>query len=158
MNNNLMFSSGKDDWETPREFFETLNKEFDFDLDPCATLKTAKCARYFTPEDNGLSKSWIGPEGGRVFCNPPYSKRTKEKPGQEDWIAKAAEEGAKPGAVVVMLLPARTDTIAFHTHIYKKAEIRFIKGRLRFLTNGKSGDAAPFPSMLVIFRGPEVEK
>lgn len=93
--------------------------------------------------------------GGAVFCNPPYSRRTKDKPGQEDWIKKAAEEGKRPGAVVVMLIPARTDTIAFHEYIYHKAEIRFIKGRLRFLVDGRAGDAAPFPSMVVIFRGPE---
>lgn len=93
--------------------------------------------------------------GGAVFCNPPYSRRTKNKPGQEDWIKKAAEEGARPGAVVVMLIPARTDTLAFHEYIYHKAEIRLIKGRLRFRVNGKAGDAAPFPSMLVIFRGKE---
>lgn len=94
--------------------------------------------------------------GGAVFCNPPYSRRKKDKPGQEDWIKKAAEEGSKPGAVVVMLLPARTDTAAFHEYIYHKAEIRFIRGRLRFRVGGKEGDAAPFPSMIVIFRGPEI--
>lgn len=54
-----------------------------------------------------------------------------------------------------MLIPARTDTVAFHEHIYGKAEIRLIKGRLRFKVNGKAGDAAPFPSMIVIFRGKE---
>ena len=85
--------------------------------------------------------------GGAIFCNPPYSRRTKDKPGQEDWIKKAAEEGSKPGAVVVMLLPARTDTAAFHGYIYHRAEIRFIKGRVRFCVNGKPASAAPFPSI-----------
>ncbi len=93
-----------------------------------------------------------------MFCNPPYSRRGKGKPGQEDWIKKAAEEGAKPGAVVVLLLPARTDTAAFHDYIYKKAEIRFIRGRRRFLSDGKETAAAPFPSMVAIFRGPSVKK
>lgn len=96
--------------------------------------------------------------GGAVFCNPPYSRRGKDKPGQEDWIKKAAEEGSRPGAVVVMLIPARTDTLAFHEYIYHKAEIRFIKGRLRFRVDGKAGDAAPFPSMIVIFRGQKEEQ
>lgn len=96
--------------------------------------------------------------GGAVFCNPPYSRRTKDKPGQEDWIKKAAEEGSRPGAVVVMLLPARTDTAAFHDYIYHRAEIRFIRGRLRFLENGKQREAAPFPSMVVIFRGPRARQ
>ena len=90
-------------------------------------------------------------EGGAVFCNPPYSRRTKNSPGQEAWIKKAAEEGQRPGAVVVMLIPARTDTLAFHKYIYHKAEIRF-------RVNGKPGDAAPFPSMVVIFRGPEARE
>mgnify|MGYP001047050961 CR=1 FL=1 len=97
-------------------------------------------------------------EGGAVFCNPPYSRRTKDSPGQEAWIKKAAEEGQRPGAVVVMLIPARTDTLAFHKYIYHKAEIRFIKGRLRFLVNGKPGDNAPFPCMVVIFRGSEARE
>lgn len=152
--NKALFTSTRDDWETPLEFFASLNEEFNFTLDVCATPTTAKCTSFFTPEDDGLSKPWIAPGGGAVFCNPPYSRRTKESPGQEDWIRKAAEEGSKPGAVVVMLIPARTDTLAFHQYIYHKAEIRFIKGRLRFLVNGKAGDAAPFPSMVVIFRGP----
>lgn len=152
--NKALFASTRDDWETPLEFFASLNEEFNFTLDVCATPTTAKCTSFFTPEDDGLSKPWIAPGGGAVFCNPPYSRRTKESPGQEDWIRKAAEEGSKPGAVVVMLIPARTDTLAFHQYIYHKAEIRFIKGRLRFLVNGKAGDAAPFPSMVVIFRGP----
>lgn len=154
MNNELMFSTGKDDWATPPELFAALDDEFHFDLDPCATPETAKCTRYFTPADNGLAKTWIN-AGGAVFCNPPYSKRAKGKPGQEDWIKKCAEEGAKPGAVVVALLPARTDTIAFHAYIYHKAEIRFIKGRVKFIANGKQGDADPFPNMIVIFRGPK---
>lgn len=153
--NKALLSSNCDEWETPPDFFEKLNAEFRFTLDPCALPETAKCPTYFTPDDDGLSRPWIAPGGGAVFCNPPYSRRTKDKPGQEDWIKKAAEEGSRPGAVVVMLIPARTDTLAFHEYIYHKAEIRFIKGRLRFRVNGKAGDAAPFPSMLVIFRGKE---
>ena len=153
--NKALLSSNCDEWETPPDFFAKLNAEFRFTLDPCALPETAKCPTYFTPDDDGLSRPWIAPGGGAVFCNPPYSRRTKDKPGQEDWIRKAAVEGSRPGAVVVMLIPARTDTIAFHEYIYNKAEIRLIKGRLRFRVNGKAGDAAPFPSMLAIFRGKE---
>lgn len=156
--NGVLFSSSRDDWETPPDFFAELNEEFHFTLDACALPETAKCAAYFTPEDDGLSKAWNAPGGGAVFCNPPYSRRTKNSPGQEAWIKKAAEEGQRPGAVVVMLIPARTDTLAFHKYIYHKAEIRFIKGRLRFRVNGQTGDAAPFPSMVVIFRGPEARE
>lgn len=155
MNQKALFSSGKDDWETPPDFFAELDNEFHFDLDACAAPETAKCLRYFTEEDDGLSQEWITDEVRTVFCNPPYSRRTKITPGQEAWIAKAAMEGAKPKATVVMLLPARTDTKAFHTYIYGKAEIRFVKGRIRFLSEGVPGSAAPFPSMVVVFRGGE---
>ena len=154
--NKALFSSACDEWETPPDLFAALDKEFHFALDACALPETAKCPRYFTPEDDGLSRPWAEiAGGGAIFCNPPYSRRTKDKPGQEDWIKKAAEEGSKPGAVVVMLLPARTDTAAFHGYIYHRAEIRFIKGRVRFRINGKPATAAPFPSMIVIFRGPK---
>lgn len=146
VNTDLMFSTGKDDWETPQDFFDKLNDEFHFTLDPCCTPENAKCPKYYTPEDDGLSKDW---QGEIVFCNPPYSKKSKDSPGQEAWIKKCYEEGQKLNTTVVMLLPSRTDTIAFHTYIYHKAEIRFIKGRLKF---GGSKDAAPFPSMVIIYK------
>lgn len=65
--NKALFSSSRDDWETPPEFFEELNKEFNFDLDPCALPKTAKCERYFTPDDDGLAQTWIAPGGGVLY-------------------------------------------------------------------------------------------
>ena len=131
-------STGKDDWETPQEFFNELNEEFNFTLDPCCNKETAKCKKYYTEQDNGLIQDW---SNEIVFCNPPYSR-----PNQGKWIKKCYEEGQN--TIVVMLLPARTDTIAFHEYIYNKAEIRFIKGRLKF---GNSKNSAPFPSMVVIF-------
>jgi phage N-6-adenine-methyltransferase len=147
MNTDLMFSTGKDDWETPQAFFDELDKEFHFTLDPCCTPQTAKCSKYYTKEDDGLSKDW---GGETVFINPPYSKKQKGNPGQEAWIKKSYEESRKPNTTCVMLLPARTDTLAFHQYIYHKAsEIRFIKGRLKF---GGCKDAAPFPSMVVVFK------
>ena len=93
--------------------------------------------------------------GQTVFCNPPYSKRTKTNTGQEAWIEKAYTESAENGATVVMLLPAGTDTKAFHDYILGKAkEIRFVKGRLKFEIERKENkEAAPFPSMIVIFAG-----
>ena len=144
----ILFSSGKDDWETPPELFEELDAEFHFDLDPCAKPKTAKCKDFYTPEQDGLQQDW---GGRRVFCNPPYSKKNRGNPGQEAWIKKCADEAKKPGTLVVMLIPARTDTRAFHEYIYNKAEIRFLPGRVHFYTDGKRGDAAPFPSMIVVF-------
>lgn len=153
MNKEALFSTGRDDWETPPELFAELDAEFHFDLDPCAADKTAKCKKYFTPEDDGLLQPWVTDRIKSVFCNPPYSRRSREQPGQEDWIKKAYEEGQKPGAVIVLLLPARTDTRAFHTYISGQAEVRFIKGRVKFLVNGKRLASAPFPNMIVIFRG-----
>lgn len=141
MNKELMFSSKNQKWETPIDFYNKLNKEFNFTLDPCCEIETAKCKKYYTPKEDGLSKSW---EGETVFCNPPYGRN------QKLWIKKSSEEGCKKNTTVVMLIPSRTDTIAFHEFIYNKAEIRFIKGRLKF---GNSKNSAPFPSMVVIFSG-----
>ena len=141
MNKNLMFSSVTDEWYTPIDFYNELNKEFNFNLDPCATDINHKCAKYFTKEDNGLLQSW---GGYNVFCNPPYGRVINA------WVEKAYNESQKDNTLIVMLLPARTDTKWFHNFIYHKAEIRFIKGRLKF---GGCKNSAPFPSMLVIYRG-----
>ena len=134
---NIHFSSKTNEWSTPQDFFDKLNKEFNFTLDPCATRNNAKCKKYYTEEDDGLKHSW---DGEVVFCNPPYGRQIKH------WVKKAAE--AKDG-VVVLLIPARTCTSYFHDYIYNKAEIRFIRGRLKF---GEGLAPAPFPSMVVIFR------
>lgn len=133
----VLFSSKSDLWETPQELFEKLNQEFHFEVDVCATQKNAKCSKYYSPEQDGLSQKW----GGVCWCNPPYGRKVK------DWVLKA-EQSAKDGAIVVMLLPARTDTKWFHDYILGKAEIRFLKGRLKF---GGANNSAPFPSMIVIF-------
>lgn len=140
MINNGLLTSNTPEWETPQEFFDELNKEFNFTLDPCCTKKTAKCKKYYTKENNGLSKNW---DNEIVFMNPPYGRVIK------DWIKKASEAR---GGVVVCLLPARTDTIYFHKYIYHKAKIRFIKGRLKFGGLQKGSGSAPFPSMVVIFK------
>lgn len=140
MNTAAMFSSTTNEWETPQDFFDKLNAEFNFTLDPCATRENAKCAKYFTVEDDGLKQDW---QGEIVFCNPPYGRSIK------DWVKKCYEESRKENTTVVMLIPARTDTKYFHEYIYHKAkEIRFIKGRLKF---GNSKNSAPFPSMVVVF-------
>ncbi len=139
--NNALFSSKKVEWETPQEFFDRLDNEFHFTLDPCSTHENAKCQKHYTLSDDGLIQDW----GGEVvFCNPPYGREMPK------WIRKCAEESKKPNTTVVMLIPARTDTRAFHEHIYHKAEIRFIQGRLKF---GGSKNSAPFPSMVVVFGG-----
>lgn len=134
-----MFSTGKNDWETPQDLFDQLDMEFHFTLDVCASHENAKCARYFTEEDDGLSQDWTRQT---VFCNPPYSNRQ-----QTAWVRKCWEHGQR-GGIAVMLLPARTDTKRFHDYIYNQAEVRFLRGRLHF---GNSKNSAPFPSMIVIF-------
>jgi phage N-6-adenine-methyltransferase len=145
-----MFSTGKDDWETPQDFFDKLDAEFHFMLDPCSTDNNTKCPWHYTKKDNGLIKSW---KGATVFVNPPYSSKA-----QNLWIKKCYEESRKPLTKVVALLPARTDTIRFHDYIFGKAEIRFLRGRLKFEINGKplldkkgKPQTAPFPSMVVIW-------
>lgn len=141
MINEAMFTSKTNEWATPQAFFDELNKEFNFTLDPCATPQNAKCARYFTKEIDGLSQSW---RGEIVFCNPPYGRDLSK------WVAKAYTETLSGATLVVMLIPARTDTSYFHDYIYKKHEVRFIRGRLHF---NESKCAAPFPSMVVVMRG-----
>lgn len=140
------FSSEKQDWETPQDFFDELDREFDFTLDVCATKENAKTEAYIY--NSSLQQSWYNwnweafKEPDTCWMNPPYGRAIGK------WIKKASEE-ASLGAIVVALLPARTDTKWFHDYIYKKHEIRFLKGRLKFV-GAKS--SAPFPSMIVVFR------
>jgi phage N-6-adenine-methyltransferase len=135
----IMFSSKSDEWETPQHFFNKLNKIYKFTLDPCCTKETAKCEKFYTPQDNGLSKSWTDET---VFVNPPYGDI-------KTWVKKAHDESVNNNAVVVLLIPARTDTRYWHDFIMKEAEsIYFVKGRLKF---GNSVNSAPFPSAVVVF-------
>lgn len=136
--NSGMFSSKTDMWSTPQYIFDELNLEFSFDVDVCATKENAKVDKYYTKEDDGLKQKW----DGTVWCNPPYGRQISF------WVEKAYKSFLD-GSTVVMLLPARTDTKWFHEFIYNKAEIRFLKGRLKF---GESKNSAPFPSMVVIFQ------
>jgi phage N-6-adenine-methyltransferase len=138
MNENVHFSSKTDLWATPQDFFDELDHEYDFQLDPYATPSNAKCDTYFTEDDDGLSKSWH--EYGTIFMNPPYGRVIGK------WVQKAYEEAQK-GCTVVCLLPSRTDTKWFHDYCMK-GKITFIRGRLKF---GGSKNPAPFPSMVVVF-------
>jgi site-specific DNA-methyltransferase (adenine-specific) len=138
------YTSDSQEWATPQKVFDELDAEFHFTLDPCCTHENAKCEKHYTIEDDGLTKSW----GGEVvFCNPPYKDLKK-------WAKKCYEEFLQ-GATVVMLVPARTDTMWFHDWIYHKAELRFIKGRLKY-NDGKQG--APFPSMIVVYNERNLER
>ena len=140
LNTKVLFSSKEEKWATPQDFFDKLNDEFHFTLDVAASPDNAKCANYFTEEQDGLAQSW---GGHTVWCNPPYCRKTGL------WVKKAYEEHQRTGCTVVMLLPSRTDVRWFHDYILGKAEIRFIKGRLKF---GGNKNSAPFPSIVVIYR------
>lgn len=126
--NRVLFSSAIERWATPQGVYAALNREFAFDFDPCP----------LDGESDGLATLLTPWSGKRVFCNPPYG------PGLGKWLARAQE-----AIVAVYLIPARTDTRWFHDIVLPKAkEIRFIRGRLKF---GDAVNAAPFPSMIVIF-------
>lgn len=135
--NDGMFTSNTDLWATPQDFFDSLNKEFNFETDVCANSENAKCDVYYSIEVDGLQQEWTG----SCWMNPPYGR------GIGKWIEKAYEQSLR-GATVVCLLPARTDTKWWHDYCMK-GEIRFVKGRLRF---GGSLSNAPFPNAVVIFR------
>lgn len=136
----VLFSSESVEWETPSILFNKLNSVFNFNLDVCATKYNTKCSNYYSIEDNGLEKEW----SGNCWCNPPYGRSLTGK-----WIEKAIMEVLNRNANVVLLVPARTDTIWFHDYIYKKqyTEILFLRGRLKF---GNSKNSAPFPSMIIV--------
>jgi len=140
------FSRASDEWETPQEFFDELDREFRFSLDVCATSENRKTSAYFDMQTDGLSQNW----GQRVcWMNPPYSQLRL-------WMEKASLS-AKLGAIVVCLIPSRTDTRAWHGYVWDETkhaarpgvEVRFIKGRLKF---GGCENSAPFPSAIIIFR------
>lgn len=148
MNRDALFSTGKDDWETPPALFNALHAEFGFTLDLAANAANAKCARWIGP--GGIAPDLLAYEiADHEVCwmNPPYSRI------QSEFIAVAA----LTRATVVALLPARTDTRAFHGHIWNQRkhaphlwvkEVRFLRGRLKFVGAPSS---APFPSMVVVF-------
>jgi phage N-6-adenine-methyltransferase len=166
--NTVHFSSKSDDWATPQALFDRLNAKYGpFDLDVCASAENAKCARFYTKEQNGLVQPWLG----RVWMNPPYGRGEKacrarchkEKcakrghhlsatvPGIGDWVLKAFHNVfiTETAALVCMLLPARTDNAWWHEYVLPNAEVEFLKGRVKF---GGHKNSAPFPSVVAVFR------
>jgi len=131
-----------DDWATPKELYDDLNKVFNFDFDPCPF-------QHDVNEWDGLKVEW----GKRNFVNPPYSRKLKEA-----FILKAIEE-SKKGKVCVLLLPVSTSTKIFHEHILpNQKDIIFIKGRVRFLGVNTKGEyvtnkSGMHDSMIVVFDG-----
>ena len=135
MSKGYMNKSKSDKWGTPKELYDKLNEEFKFNFDPCPL-------NWKEGDPDGLTIEW----GSSTFCNPPYSEVSK-------WIEKAYNEWKKKKKVV-MLINTITDTIAFHKYIYNQAEIRFIKGRLKFIdpSNPDNKNVSPKASMIVIFK------
>lgn len=132
--------SATDNWATPQDLFDRLNHEFGFTVDVAADSQNAKCSRFFSAAQDGLAQDW---SGETVWCNPPYGRVIAE------WMKKAYES-AQQGATVVLLVPARTDTGWYHDYAMQ-GEVRFLRGRVKF---GGSPNAAPFPSIVVVFRPP----
>jgi site-specific DNA-methyltransferase (adenine-specific) len=120
----------REDWRTPKKLYEQLDKEFHFDFDPCP----------LNPQFDGLKVEW----GQSNFVNPPYGR------GIDKWLKKAREENIKGKTSVILIYVQQSSTLAFHKYIYPYAEIRLIRGRLRF---DDGNGSAPFGSMLCILRG-----
>ncbi len=146
----VLFSSGKDDWQTPPDLYLRLHDEFDFDIDLAADADSALCSLWYGPGspigEDALVEPWWPITG---WCNPPYTR------GAE--FVKKAALAAREGATTVLLVPARTDTVWFHGCVWDQelhrprpgVETRFLKGRLKFVG---AKDGAPFPSLIVVFR------
>ena len=134
-----MVSSESNEWATPLDFFNELDAEFSFTLDPCANSGNAKCDKFYTQKENGLLQSWAGET---VFMNPPYGGQTGL------WVEKAYHESLN-GATVVCLIVSATDRTYWHDYIFPfAAQIRWLRGRLKF---GDAKETAPFASAVIIF-------
>ncbi len=138
MNKKALFSSSKKEWETPPEVFKYASwMTGGFTLDVCATAENTKCPIYYDKQINAFSQQWAG----KCWMNPPYGSEIK------DWVARAhhAVGNDEIDTEVVALLPARTDPQWFHDHVFRRADIVFFKGRIKFVG---ALNCAPFPSML----------
>ena len=146
----VLFSRKSDEWTTPQWLFDLLDREFHFQVDAAATKENAKLAVYFEDLDSvpTLEFGWyMKGAWERFWLNPPYSKIAP-------FMKKAYEESLK-GAIVVCLIPCRTDTRYWHDYVMMAHEIRLIKGRLKF---GDGKNSAPFPSCIVIFDHSKYDK
>lgn len=138
-------TSDRDDWETPRWLFDKLDAVWHFTLDPASNGRNALCEKFFTKEDDGLAQSW---GGHSVFLNPPYGRQMSA------WLEKAALESRKPNTIVIVLVPARTDTGWWWDWVVPyAAEISFLRGRVKYCLDGKELNSSPFPSCLIRFGG-----
>jgi phage N-6-adenine-methyltransferase len=150
----VLFQSVVTEWETPDDLFSSLDREFRFTIDVCATAENRKVEAFYSKEDDALTQPW----NGRAWCNPPYKRGLTEK-----FIKKGVDEVFSNEAceLAVFLLPSRTDTQWFHEYIWDCAshhprtgvEMRLLKGRVKFIgAVTVDYSAAPFPSVVVVFR------
>ncbi len=164
---NGQYQTPKDEWGTPQWLFDLLDQEFHFNVDAAATEENTKCLFFF---DDALERPWyegddpelvkdlegLGMAVARTFfLNPPYSA------GNIDRFMQKAYEESQKGATVVCLVPCATDTRWWHNYAMKAQEIRFIKGRVRFVgydAEGKQIKNSPtFASCVLIFRDEDPE-
>lgn len=140
-NNRGMMTSETDEWSTPQDLFDEFDRVYGFELDVSATPENTKCGRFYTKDDDGLRQEWHS--SSRVaWMNPPYGRTIGA------WVEKAYRE-SQEGMTIVCLLPARTDTAWFHEWVAGKAELTFLRGRLKF---GGHQSNAPFPSLVAVYR------
>lgn len=143
-----LLSSRDQTWATPVEYFNRLDAIFNFRLDPCCAVETAKCPIFYTKEDDGLKQAWH--ETGNTYVNPPFGRELPK------WMRKCKEE-AENGITVVMLIPARVDTSYWHEYAFKSASyVCFVKGRIKFELHGTDTPkdewvSAPFPNAIIVF-------
>jgi len=135
------------EWFTPKHLFDELDAEFEFTLDPCAPIDPKHrlpVEHHFTLEDNGLILPWHG----RVFMNPPYGWHVTER-----WIEKAClEAGRDEVEIVVGLIPSHTDTEWFHEYVLDRAEIRFLRGRVKFHNSKAESYRGRIGNLIVIWQ------
>jgi phage N-6-adenine-methyltransferase len=179
----VMFSSEETRYGTPKDFFKNIDDIFQFDLDVCAEYWNAKVDNFITPEMDGFVTPWTVSGGpARAWMNPPYGKtekacpvpntkckkkkcRTrgyhidKDLPGIGDWVHRAAHQSMENGSLVVMLVPARTDTDWFQTIFYRAKLICFVRNRLKFdpPPGVDRKDTAAFPSVVAVFSEDELK-
>lgn len=133
-----------DEYETPMSLLRDACNKFKVrpTLDVCCNQQNKKCLKGFTKADDGLQQSW----DEDFFMNPPYSKVAK-------WISKGYNEHLKNNVTGIALVYAKTDTRWWHAFVEGKAEVYFIKGRIRFLLHGcKTANRAPYPSCWIVWR------